>query len=157
MTISSRLPYAFKAFPTISSDLPKPYTGAVSMMLTPLSRAVWMVLMDWVSSVPPHIQPPIAQVPRATRVSCLSSPGMRMYSIGLTSFSSCPSINGQFAQFLCQAQILILNILRVCLRLKFSPSLNLNKLSYLWTDTSSCPSINGQFAQFLCQAQILLG
>jgi hypothetical protein len=33
-----------------------------------------------------------------------------------------------FAQFLRQAQILILKILGVFLRLKFSPSLNLNKI-----------------------------
>ncbi len=33
-----------------------------------------------------------------------------------------------FAQFLRQAQILILKILYVFLRLKFSPSLNLNKI-----------------------------
>ncbi len=33
-----------------------------------------------------------------------------------------------FAQFLCQAQILILKILDVFLWLKFSPSLNLNKI-----------------------------
>ena len=33
-----------------------------------------------------------------------------------------------FAQFLCQAQILILKILNVFLWLKFSPSLNLNKI-----------------------------
>jgi hypothetical protein len=35
-----------------------------------------------------------------------------------------------FAQFLRQAQILILKILHVFLRLKFSPSLNLNKIEH---------------------------
>jgi len=35
-----------------------------------------------------------------------------------------------FAQFLCQAQILILEILNVFLWLKFSPSLNLNKIEH---------------------------
>ena len=35
-----------------------------------------------------------------------------------------------FAQFLRQAQILILKILNVCLRLKFSPSLNLTKIEH---------------------------
>ncbi len=35
-----------------------------------------------------------------------------------------------FAQLLCQAQILILKILRVFLWLKFSPSLNLNKIEH---------------------------
>ncbi len=35
-----------------------------------------------------------------------------------------------FVQFLCQAQILILEILNVCLWLKFSPSLNLNKIEH---------------------------
>jgi hypothetical protein len=35
-----------------------------------------------------------------------------------------------FAQFLCQAQILILKILNVFLWLKFSPSLNLNKIEH---------------------------
>jgi hypothetical protein len=35
-----------------------------------------------------------------------------------------------FAQFPCQAQILILKILNVFLRLKFSPSLNLNKIDH---------------------------
>ena len=35
-----------------------------------------------------------------------------------------------FAQFLCQAQILILKILYVFLWLKFSPSLNLNEIEH---------------------------
>jgi hypothetical protein len=35
-----------------------------------------------------------------------------------------------FAQFLCQAQILILGILNVCLWLKFSPSLSLNEIEH---------------------------
>ena len=35
-----------------------------------------------------------------------------------------------FAQFLCQAQILILEILNVFLWLKFSPSLNLNEIEH---------------------------
>src|SRR6056297_1059950 len=38
--------------------------------------------------------------------------------------------NRLFRQYLCQAQILILKILRVCLRLKLSPSLILNKKSW---------------------------
>ncbi len=53
------------------------------------------------------------------------------------SSSSCPSINGYFAQSLRQAQISILKILNVFLRLKSSPSLILNKLSQLWMDTIS--------------------
>jgi len=39
-------------------------------------------------------------------------------------------ITPPFAQFLCQAQILILKILHVFLWLKFSPSLNLNKIEH---------------------------
>src|SRR6056297_2719545 len=40
-----------------------------------------MVWMEAASSVPPHIQPPMAHVPRATRVAGLSSPGICVVSI----------------------------------------------------------------------------
>src|SRR5271154_3135478 len=67
ITTFSRCPLCSIAFPTISSETPKPYTGAVSIRLIPLSSAAWIVRIDSVSSVPPHIQPPMAQVPSATR------------------------------------------------------------------------------------------
>src|SRR4051794_6227864 len=43
-TTSSRRPLS--ALPTISSDSPRLYTSAVSMKLTPASRARWMMRMD---------------------------------------------------------------------------------------------------------------
>src|SRR6056297_767100 len=53
--------------------------------------------------------------------------------------------------FLRDCQILILKIRRVCLRLKFSPSLNSNKLSCLWTDTNLSSKPN---KYFLCPITI---
>src|SRR6056297_3518575 len=38
-----------------------------------------MVAIDRSSSVPPHIQPPMAHVPRATRETSISVPGMRIF------------------------------------------------------------------------------
>ena len=40
-----------------------------------------MVRIDLVSSVPPHIQPPIAQVPSPMREGASFVPGMRKVSI----------------------------------------------------------------------------
>jgi hypothetical protein len=48
--------------------------------------------------------------------------------LGIIPYPGANSKTPQFAQFLRQAQILILEILHVFLWLKFSPSLNLNKL-----------------------------
>ncbi len=62
------------ALPTISSDSPKPYTGAVSMRLIPISNAARIVATDSSESVPPHIQPPIAQVPSPTRDARIGVP-----------------------------------------------------------------------------------
>jgi hypothetical protein len=64
------------ASPTISSDTPNPYTGAVSIRLTPWSNAALIVAMESRSSVPPHIQPPIAQVPSAMRDTMSSVAGI---------------------------------------------------------------------------------
>src|ERR1019366_868563 len=69
------------AFPTISSDLPKPYTGAVSTSEIPRSIAEWIVRIDSCSSVPPHIHPPIAHVPRPMRENSRSSPSTLEVSI----------------------------------------------------------------------------
>jgi hypothetical protein len=52
--------------------------------------------------------------------------GIIQYALPVT-FAPRPLQTPLFAQFLRQAQILILKILTVFLRLKFSPSLNLNK------------------------------
>ena len=41
--------------------------GAVSISVTPRSTAERIVAIDRASSVPPHIQPPIAHVPRPIR------------------------------------------------------------------------------------------
>ena len=46
------------------------------MTLMPCSSAARIVAIDSASSVPPHIQPPIAQVPMATRDTLRDVPGM---------------------------------------------------------------------------------
>jgi hypothetical protein len=51
------------------------------MRLMPCSTAARIVAIDSASSVPPHIQPPMAQVPIATRETSSVVPGMRAYSI----------------------------------------------------------------------------
>ena len=40
--------------------------GAVSISVTPSSIEAWIAATEASSSVPPHIQPPIAHVPRPT-------------------------------------------------------------------------------------------
>src|SRR5260221_10717148 len=42
----------------------------------PCSRAARMVSMDSRSSLPPHIQPPMAQVPIAMRETSMDTPGI---------------------------------------------------------------------------------
>jgi len=71
-----------------------------------------------------------------------------------------------FAQFLRQAQILILKILNVFLRIKFSPSLNLNKnqhsskVSLIWIFSmmaivhSTCETAPQSFCQILRRPDI---
>ena len=49
---------------------------------------------------------------------------------GLFTYNTRPCKTPSFAQFLCQAQILILEILNVFLWIKFSPSLNLSKIEH---------------------------
>src|SRR4030081_1611049 len=67
MTARSRSPPE-SARPTISSERPDPYTGAVSISVIPRSIAERMVRIDSSrSEFPPHIQPPIAHVPSAMR------------------------------------------------------------------------------------------
>lgn len=51
------------------------------MSVIPRSIASWMVRMDCVSSVPPHIHPPIVHVPRAIREAVICVLGMPMTSI----------------------------------------------------------------------------
>src|SRR2546430_886446 len=46
--------------------------AAVSMVLTPLSRAARMAAIESASSVPPHIHPPMAQAPKTTGVTLTS-------------------------------------------------------------------------------------
>jgi hypothetical protein len=48
----------------------------VSIRLTLRSTAALIVLIDSASSVPPHIHPPIAQVPRPTRDTVSEVPAM---------------------------------------------------------------------------------
>jgi hypothetical protein len=55
-------PHCAEALPTISSERPN-----VSIGLTPPSSAAWIVRIDASSSVPLHIQPPMAQEPSAMR------------------------------------------------------------------------------------------
>jgi hypothetical protein len=56
---------------------------AVSITLMPCSTAARIVAIDSASSVPPHIQPPMAQVPMATRDSSSDVPGMPVSSISV--------------------------------------------------------------------------
>src|SRR6516165_5974059 len=54
------------------------------MRLMPCSTAARIVAMDSASSVPPHIQPPMAQVPRATRDTSSDVPTMAARSISIS-------------------------------------------------------------------------
>ncbi len=68
--------------PTISSERPKPYTGAVSISVMPRSTAERMVWTDSSRSVfPPHIHPPMAHVPRAMRDAVIPDVPIRMVSM----------------------------------------------------------------------------
>src|SRR5579863_10076991 len=58
------------------------------MRLMPWSRAARMVAMDWASSVPPHIHPPMAHVPMATRDTVSDVPAMAACSIGASRWVS---------------------------------------------------------------------
>src|SRR5882757_5515186 len=58
------------------------------MTLTPCSSAVRMVEMDSVSSVPPHIHPPMAQVPSATGDTLSAVPGMVASSAAIPGVST---------------------------------------------------------------------
>src|SRR2546426_10962344 len=57
------------------------------MRLIPRSIAARIVAMDSDSSVPPHIQPPMAQVPRATRDTSSDVPIMAARSISISPVS----------------------------------------------------------------------
>src|SRR6516164_7678845 len=80
-TTWSRRPQRSTALPTISSDRPWPYAGAVSISVMPRSSAEQMVRIDRSSSVPPHIQPPIAHVPRPMRETFCVMPSISTYSM----------------------------------------------------------------------------
>ena len=54
------------ALPTICSERPKPYIGAVSTSVMPASMAARIASVASFSCVPPHIQPPMAHVPSPT-------------------------------------------------------------------------------------------
>src|SRR5437879_11746407 len=58
------------------------------MTLMPCSTAARIVAMDCVSSVPPHIQPPMAQVPRATRDTSSDVPGTAERSMSISEISA---------------------------------------------------------------------
>ena len=51
------------------------------MRLMPRSSAAWMALMASLSLLPPHIQPPIAHVPSATREARMEVPGISTNSM----------------------------------------------------------------------------
>ena len=51
------------------------------MTLMPCASAALMVAIDSASSVPPHIQPPIAQVPSVMRETLSPVPGMSANSM----------------------------------------------------------------------------
>src|ERR1700752_4173525 len=55
----------------------------------PCSKAARIVAMDSASSVPPHIQPPIAHVPIATGDTLIDVPGMLVNSILVLRASAC--------------------------------------------------------------------
>src|SRR6266436_8690193 len=57
------------------------------MRLMPCSTAARIVAMDSASSVPPHIQPPMAQVPKATRDTSSDVPTMAARSISISPVS----------------------------------------------------------------------
>jgi hypothetical protein len=57
------------------------------MRLMPCSTAARIVAIDSASSVPPHIQPPIAQVPSATRDISSDVPAMAARSIAISPVS----------------------------------------------------------------------
>ncbi len=57
------------------------------MSVMPWSTAAWIVPTDSASSVPPHIQPPIAQVPRATRDTSSDVPEMVASSMAISGTS----------------------------------------------------------------------
>src|SRR5437868_1259928 len=54
------------------------------MRLIPRSTAARIVAIDWLSSVPPHIQPPMAQVPSAIREGFSAVPWISPYSMWLS-------------------------------------------------------------------------
>src|SRR5215471_7684524 len=62
------------------------------MRLMPCSIAARIVAMDSASSVPPHIQPPMAQVPRATRDTSSDVPTMAARSISISPVSVSPAM-----------------------------------------------------------------
>jgi hypothetical protein len=57
-------------------------------------------------------------------------------ALGYRFLNKCPSINGQFARYLCCAKNLILGISTICLRLNFSRALISTKFAYFWMDTN---------------------
>src|SRR5712664_2726072 len=79
------------ACPTSSSDLPKPYAGAVSISVMPRSSAVRIVLTASASSLPPHIQPPIDHVPRPIRELIMALSALTFCSIIVVTSLRCPS------------------------------------------------------------------
>src|SRR5882762_6800654 len=81
ITARERNPGADSALPTISSERPKPYAGAVSMSVMPRSRAARIVQMDSITSLPPHFQPPMAHVPSAMREISMPVPGIAANSM----------------------------------------------------------------------------
>jgi len=67
----------------------------------------------------------------------------------------CPSITGLFAQSLCYAQKIILEILNICLRLFFSHALILDKtLTYIWTLNSFFVLFSEKKPMFVSSFQI---
>src|SRR5262245_27515040 len=80
-TTWSRRHQRSSALPTISSERPWPYAGAVSISGMPRSSAEQMVRIDRSSSVPHHIQPPIAHVPSPMRETFCAMPSISTCSM----------------------------------------------------------------------------
>src|SRR5258708_31210589 len=94
ITARERNPGAESALPTISSERPKPYTGAVSISVMERARAARMVQMDSTASLPPHFQPPIAQVPSAMRETSTPVPGIAVNSMLRSRNLALPPMSG---------------------------------------------------------------
>src|SRR3954468_10666896 len=73
----------------------------------PCSIAARVVAMDCASSVPPHIQPPIAQVPSVTRDTWSDVPGMPACSTSFSRVVGLPAIGFFLLRVRCAAVVFV--------------------------------------------------